>query len=780
MKNFFPTASILMLIYILTANFSANAQLYEVSLDEKIRKPSLIVEGRVVAQESYQTPEGEVYTANKVAVSALLKGNMKENYVTVTTWGGKVGKEIVTWWHMLELHTGEEGVFFLDKSNVPEIAKKQFPNPSYEVYSSSQGFLKFARNKNGTWVATEPFHTYTSVENEIYDYIAEKTGQERTSLGGSSEERRTGIRYFFKTESISGTTVQFTILVNSLYDEKMLHKAGAAVGYNPDFFGANIATSGNLQLQANGISSNSVYSLSKSNLSSSKVKIELTTTGSIMSLSSLTTAEQTLAKASLTVVNPFVDPGISFDVAEMYALSKFWEGGASHEFDTVVVETDFNLKVCPDVVSFSPTTASAGTGTVITIYGDKFGNATATLPPPGRAVLFTKTTQAGVVGHQWMTPFDGEYLFWSDDSIKVRVPSIGYDYLTGEPLNNTAGTGIIGVLRDGCIDSTASSLYVPFSAINEGILNSAGAIVVIKRKLTSRNGDGGYDLYYTNAYKNLNGGAAMPAFEKSVVTWRCATGVNWRIKEFANIPAANQINACKIDYGPMPAGVPAALVAYTEVDSISYCGTSSDNVWFAFLKKFSIVFSNTVTWSTDTSTTIVLNWIDTLDMQTVATHELGHAHQLFHSNNPAKLMYWLANSYKRTLHADDLSGGLQIVHISAVDTIPSCQPAMQRISAENCADASTGVVSIAPNVLLHYFPNPTSGYLNILIDDGSPHSEDFSVHLFNSLGQRLSVTKLNSGGEANEINLDGISPGVIHALITKNGVQTGSFQIIKL
>ncbi|GAB4260300.1 MAG: hypothetical protein Kow0027_27750 [Saprospiraceae bacterium] len=758
---------------------TANAQLYEVSLNEKIQKSSLIIEGRVVAQESYKTSEGEVYTANKIAVSALLKGNLRENYVTVTTWGGIVGKEIVTWWHMLELQSGDEGIFFLERSDVQGIPKKQFPSPSFEVYASSQGFLKYTRNKNGAYVATEPFHTYTNLEDEIYGYIKGKTGQERTLIDAAGEVRRTGIRYFFKTDSVSGTTVHFSILVNSLYDEKMLHKAGASVNYNTDFFGSNIATNGNLQLQTNGISANSVYSLTKSNLSSSKVKIELSTTGSVSSLSTLTTTEQVLAKASLAIENPFVDPDISFDVSEMYALSKFWESGSSYEFDTVVVETDFILKVCPDVVSFSPAKASAGTGTVITVYGDKFGNATATLPPPGRAVLFTKTTQAGTVGHQWMMPFDGEYLFWSDDSIKVKVPSIGYDYLTGVPLNNTAGTGIIGVLRDGCIDSTTSSLYVPFSAINEGILNSTGAIVVINRKLTNRNGSGGYDLYYTNAYKNINDGAAMPAFEKSVVTWRCATGVNWRIKEFADIPPAYQNNACKIDYGPMPAGVPAALVAYTEVDSISYCGTSSNDVWFAFLKKFSIVFSNTITWSTDTSTSIVLNWMDTLDMQTVATHELGHAHQLFHSNNPANLMFWLSNGYKRTLHADDLSGGNHIVHISAVDTIPSCQPAMQRVAAADCGNASTGVLNIAPDVYLQYFPNPASGYINVIIENNSVY-ENLEIRLFNFLGQQLMESKLGTGGEVNEINLDGIPSGLIHALITRNGAISGTFQIIKL
>lgn len=142
-------------------------------------------------------------------------------------------------------------------------------------------------------------------------------------------------------------------------------------------------------------------------------------------------------------------------------------------------------------------------------------------------------------------------------------------------------------------------------------------------------------------------------------------------------------------------------------------------------------------------------------------------------------MFWLSNGYKRTLHADDLSGGNHIVHISAVDTIPSCQPAMQRVSAADCGNASTGVLNIAPDIYLQYFPNPASGYINVIIENNSVY-ENLEIHLFNSLGQQLRESILGTGGEVNEINLDGIPPGLIHALITRNGVIAGSFQIIKL
>lgn len=77
MKNFFPT-TILFLIGIFAFTSTASAQLYEVSLDEKIQQSSLIVEGRVSERESYRASDGRIYTANKIDVATLLKGDNRD------------------------------------------------------------------------------------------------------------------------------------------------------------------------------------------------------------------------------------------------------------------------------------------------------------------------------------------------------------------------------------------------------------------------------------------------------------------------------------------------------------------------------------------------------------------------------------------------------------------------------------------------------------------------------------------------------------------------------
>ena len=73
---------------------SAFGQLYEVSLDAKIDRSTLIVEGKVIESQCYRADDGNIYTANKVQLVSVLKGDYRENYLTATTWGGEMDGEM--------------------------------------------------------------------------------------------------------------------------------------------------------------------------------------------------------------------------------------------------------------------------------------------------------------------------------------------------------------------------------------------------------------------------------------------------------------------------------------------------------------------------------------------------------------------------------------------------------------------------------------------------------------------------------------------------------------
>jgi hypothetical protein len=760
--------TVLSIIFIITGFSRANAQLVKISLDEKIEKSSLIVEGRVVGQESYLTRDGEVYTANKVAVSSLLKGELKGGYVTVTTWGGTTTSQIVTWTHMLTLNTADKGIFFLEESQIEETTNRNFPSPAYEVYSSSQGFLKFVESDKGAWMAIDPFHVYRNPKDEAFEYIAQKTGKSLMVINGAeSMSERTGIRYFFKTTSISGTTINFDIIVNSLYDSKSLYKAGAAVSYNTDCFGTNLATNGNLSLQTNGISSNTVYSMTKSNITSSKAKIELNTTGSVLNLSTLTDSEQTLAKASLTITNPFADPGISFDIAEMYSLSKYWEGGSAHEFDTVIVETDFNFGFfAPHIDSIFPNNSlRAGVGDVLTIYGSGF---TDSQPTNGRVQF--RSAFLGDIG-TWIEPLPFDYLEWKENIIRVVVPSVGYfNFDNDASPENYAGTGKLRV-KMGSQNSNQVDLYVRFCARNDTQVSSVtNKDYRIVEKLRNFNGTGGYDIYFTSEFSALAG--AKDAFKRALGTWRCATRVNITANDNTSIPA----DAGRVFLGALPAGCPSSSKACTFLNITSGCqAVGTDSFVVLFYNRFDIYFKSGggISWHTGTNKP-VLNWSNQLDLETVALHEIGHAHLLQHTNNTDDVMYFQSSSYKRDVEGNDLEGGLYIMGISS--TNDGCGSHMIP-NTDSCG--TTPIIEVYGQSDIMVYPNPFDDEVIISQEGAINSGQEYSFLLYNELGQQVKAVIKQSSPEI-IIDTSLLDGGMYFLVVADKAGVIGSTKLFKL
>lgn len=699
-------------------------QLYKISLDEKIEKSSLIVEGRVVESKCYRADDETIYTAHKIKVSALLKGEYRDQYLTIITWGGEIDGELQTWTHLLTLNKGEHGIFFLEPTRVPAIKDADYPE-SFDVYAASQGFVQFVQNDAKALVGHEPFHTYTDIPNDLYAYIERQAGQKTTFYkDGGGDEKRSGIRYRFTDIGFQGNSVTFSIYVNSLIGNKKLYKSGIQLGYNPAFFGSNIATNGNLLLQDGGISLSSTYDLAQSNVTSSKVKIELVPVGSLNGLTEITTSEQLLAKGKITIQNLLADPGITYDIAEMQAMSKFYESGLQQVFDTVIVEGDWRPfeQFVPTIDSIKPPSRRAGTGDIVIIYGHGFTN---TQPANGR-VQFS-SADFGFVSSAWVEPLETDYQIWSDTLIYVRVPSVGYsNFGTTVADNNYAGTGKVRV-KIGSMTSNQKDLNVRFCARNLAAQsNLTGKWYRIKDKLRNLNNAGGYDLYYASGFSLLASGAKT-AFEKALLEWKCKTKVNFRlVPSFDSIPAGLQQYACGIRAGDLPAGIPTSMKAVTVLQVENLCATgSNDSVFTAYYTKFDIYFKigAGVTWRAYEDEA-PLDWINNeLDVQSVALHELGHAHLLQHSNNNDDVMYYLQFKYKRVLEANDLEGGLFIMNLSK----PNDGCGMPMTDGECTTSSREPHQSIVASI----YPNPSSEWVFI----------DFSTTSYSSI-QKIQLTDL--------------------------------------
>lgn len=161
-------ALLFVMLSALPAAASENYHMVPVSLEERIKAADIIVEGEVVAQRSFwDTRQENIYTVNTIRLYKVFKGEAREKQVEIVTEGGTVGlvKHVVS--SALQLHSGQQGMFFLNRGSRPGIAT-QVLTP----YASRQGFVRYDTDRA---TAADPFNAYTTVQ-EVYRAVTARTG----------------------------------------------------------------------------------------------------------------------------------------------------------------------------------------------------------------------------------------------------------------------------------------------------------------------------------------------------------------------------------------------------------------------------------------------------------------------------------------------------------------------------------------------------------------------------------------------------------------------------
>ena len=266
----------------------------------------------------------------------------------------------------------------------------------------------------------------------------------------------------------------------------------------------------------------------------------------------------------------------------------------------------------PNITNISPSTASAGTSTQVTISGTNFK----AVQGSGKVEFFYKTG----------SPKLGATIdSWSDTQIKCRVP-IGT--VNGYP--GSAGSGPVTVTTT---DGTSN----------------------------------GYTFKVTFGYGNVKWPGTHPyvSYEINENTADC-TGEGTAV-----IAAANEWNAACARYGFIYGGATtAADYSQNYHNEIMWAATggsvATSHQWFSnqTMVECDMVFEDALAWGTDGSA-------EKYDIQNVATHEFGHWLHLrdLYGNigdgeyDVAKTMYGFTTTgeiIRRSLHADDASGILWI------------------------------------------------------------------------------------------------------------------------
>ncbi|MBS1636260.1 MAG: PKD domain-containing protein [Bacteroidetes bacterium] len=303
------------------------------------------------------------------------------------------------------------------------------------------------------------------------------------------------------------------------------------------------------------------------------------------------------------------------------------------------------------ITSFSPSTITAGTFSVLTINGSGFGTSTGT-------VSFANADDGGAT---YINAAPAQIVSWSNTQIQVQVP-------TKTSISGTAGTGLIKV------NGVASTQTL---TVSYGHLNVDYSSAIYNTQHIGQT-SGGYTWIYNSSF--ITNAPAKAAFERSFGTWRCATYINWQISASTTTVAAaanDAVNVITFQTG-LAAGILGQCTSYW-----SGCGSGATMKWF--VNELDIVFAPTpggLTWQYGPAAPSSSQY----DFESVTVHELGHGHQLSHVINSSDLMHYaLANGQqKRSLNTDDLNGGLAVMTRNLAGTVCS-KPIMVALNSGNCA-----------------------------------------------------------------------------------------------
>lgn len=369
-------------------------------------------------------------------------------------------------------------------------------------------------------------------------------------------------------------------------------------------------------------------------------------------------------------------------------------------------EPPVSTRATPVISSFSPTSVSAGTGTVLTINGSNFGATQGS----GR-VQFANANSAS--GH-----FDADasdVVSWSDTEITIKVPSTASNF-------GTAGTGTIKV-RDGMgqTGTSAGTLTVDYAYTN--IISSG---VKYGGKLVEKNGDGGLTYTLSTSLCNSGDQDAINAVGRALRAWRCATGVNWELSTSTTSSTAiagDEINMITWD-------VSDPLVGALGRATSRFWGCPSGGDFYWYVDEVDLNLDEATTWYyCDNPATIPFS---SYDFQSVVFHEFGHGHQLSHLINTSAVMHRSITNgqIKRTLAAGEAAGADFIINQAANPCGPGAMtllgsPACLSMTAPAACDDPGSCTASLPVELLAFRGAATESGIRLSWSTATERNNDY-------------------------------------------------------
>ncbi|MGB5419424.1 T9SS type A sorting domain-containing protein [Algibacter sp.] len=391
-----------------------------------------------------------------------------------------------------------------------------------------------------------------------------------------------------------------------------------------------------------------------------------------------------------------------------------------------------------EISSFSPTTASAGTKSILTINGANFGTTKGN-------VGFRNADNAG---NGFINALDTQVLTWEDTKITVEIPS-------------EAGTGEIRITHnDGSNFTSSSSLSISYAQANIVSDN-----IAYPTQLVSNNGNGGFTWQMTSDFVQQT--EAKNAFERALKTWSCETQMNWDLDESSLVSSSDAMHKSILDNKNVLAFDNSAsanaeddlpdTVLGQRTSYYSRCTTlvNGSPVFEWYVKEFDIVFDDEINWNFNSQ-----NPSDTeYDFESVALHELGHCRQLDHIIDTNNVMHYAITKGESLRNLDNNNIELaNLIHNNSTDT----QVCNQELMTNYSGSCALGIEEDELSAGIKMYPNPTKGDLYIS-NNGAINLE--KVVIYDVSGRVVAQQDFSNGSRLNSISLTNVSKGVFFVTI---------------
>ncbi|SFU27901.1 Por secretion system C-terminal sorting domain-containing protein [Pustulibacterium marinum] len=388
------------------------------------------------------------------------------------------------------------------------------------------------------------------------------------------------------------------------------------------------------------------------------------------------------------------------------------------------------------ITGFTPTSASAGTHTLLTISGTGFGTETGT-------VQFRNSDTGGTT---YTSALDSQVITWTDSEIQVEIPA-------------QAGTGNIRVVTSSSSNLVSSENIIITYAESNVQYNPSTELIAFQTQHVNDNFLGGYTWQmYTDFADNT---AANNAFMRAFNSWVCGTEINWTVgaNTIVNQIAADGVNVIRFDVGSeLPNGVLGRCTSRYAGCFIDFASMS----WY--VSELDIVFDAAINWNYAEEDPSFSQY----DFESVAVHELGHGHQLLHVIDSNAIMHYSITNgeTKRDLSIDDIAGGTD-VQARSTTTAPCTQ------TSATTLDCPTAVLTDMISENIRLYPNPVKENLMVENPAGIQFSE---ISVYDMRGRK--VVTFESSATFIEIPMINLKRGVYLLKFVSKQINS-SYKILK-